>query len=195
MGEFGFSECRDTHSILIAAYTEPHRCYHTLEHIEACFRHLESAQSQADHPNEIELALWFHDAIYDPERPDNEKASGLLSTQWLEKLGEDSTFAGEVDRLINITDHKSTPETDDEQLIIDIDLSILGRDSAFYQKYADNIRKEYSFVPEDDYIKGRGDLLQHFLEREKIYLTPSFFDQFESQARVNLQGELDQLSA
>ena len=49
-------------SDLVARYAEPHRRYHTLEHIEEMLAVAESLEASA----EVHCAVWMHDVIYEP---------------------------------------------------------------------------------------------------------------------------------
>jgi predicted metal-dependent HD superfamily phosphohydrolase len=162
------------------AYHEPHRAYHTDEHIEECLLHLDG---YGGHAPEVELALWFHDAVYDPKAHDNEERSA----EWaVRELKENEALAATVKRLILSTRHHAVPEAADEKLLADIDLSILGAPPERFADYERQIRQEYIWVPEDVYRREREKVLQRFRERELIYSTEYFRDLLEAQARRNL---------
>ena len=166
----------DLFAQLSAAYAEPHRAYHTAQHIDECLHHLDASGEAAP---EIELALWFHDAIYDPKAHDNE----ARSAEWAAReVGE---LAGTVERLILVTKHH-LPAAEDEKLLTDIDLSILGAPPERFAEYERQIRIEYAWVPEDIYERERAKVLQRFRERKHIYSTTYFRDLLEAQARRNL---------
>jgi len=163
---------------LIARYCEPHRRYHTVQHLEECFLKLNDVRSLAPRPEEIESALWFHDAIYDTRRHDNEERSA----QWARTcLGG---AAGErVHDLVLTTKHESTPDDADARLLIDVDLSILAAPEERFDEYEVQIREEYGWVPEFIYRRERRRILAGFLSRERIFSTAAFN---ERQARANL---------
>jgi predicted metal-dependent HD superfamily phosphohydrolase len=163
---------------LHAAYSEPHRAYHTVQHIEECLQHLDVYGQAAP---ELELALWFHDAIYDPQRHDNEERSA----EWAAREVSDVSVASTVTRLILVTKHH-VAQADDERLLTDIDLSILGASPKRFAEYERQIRIEYAWVPEDIYRRERAKVLQRFSEREHIYSTEFFRGRLEAQARANL---------
>jgi predicted metal-dependent HD superfamily phosphohydrolase len=171
---------------LIARYNESHRSYHTLRHLDECLERLDEARSLAQHPSEIEIALWFHDAIYEPRRSDNEERSA----EWAWESAKAGSVSIEVcDRirdLVLITHHHAAPKTDDEALMIDIDLAILGASPLRFDEYQRAIREEYKWVPRLVFEIKRRSILQQFLERERIYHTKYFADRFEQQARTNL---------
>lgn len=177
---------------LAANYGSPSRHYHNLSHIDDCLDQL--IEIGPDNKDALLLGVWFHDVIYETNRTDNEAASGRFAVQWLKKLGEPGALCAEVDRLINVTDHKITPETEAERLLVDIDLSILGRSAEEYQIYAENIRQEYSAVPDDAYRSGRAAVLQSFLARPSIFLTPLMKDRYQTRAKINLRQELEDLT-
>lgn len=178
------------HTELVSYYAEDHRKYHNLSHIDRMLGWLDRTGQSID---PVELAIWFHDAIYNPLGNDNEK---LSVSYFSEQLGPyiSSQLANDVERLILATDaSRSRTGNDDENLIIDIDLSILGASPEDYTAYRESIRNEYSAVPEVKFIAGRRSILKHFLS-QRIYST-AYFEKLEQQARVNIQQELELLDA
>ena len=173
-------------------YKESHRFYHTLEHVVACLRHLDSL-SDCEEWRLVEMAVWFHDVVYDPLKSDNEEKSALFAQRALTRLGVDTESVDRVMALIILTKHPSHPQSLGEKYLLDIDLSILGADSALYEKYEAWIRKEYRFVPGILYKKGRRKVLNSFLEQPSIYSTENFRDRYERVARVNLEKALSSL--
>ncbi|MDF1754233.1 MAG: hypothetical protein P1U89_15720 [Verrucomicrobiales bacterium] len=166
------------------------RFYHSFFHIEDCLNQLGELKLEAS--SAIELAIWFHDVIYEIDRSDNEAISGDFAVAWLEQLGESAGMCEAVDRLINATDHRSASEAMDEQIIVDIDLSILGSEPARYHRYCQQIRAEYSEIPDEVYRDGRARVLRSFLQRPVIYRS-EFYQGLEEPARENLVAELSGL--
>ena len=157
-------------------YAEPHRHYHTLEHIAHCLEEFDPRQA-AD-PEAVELAIWFHDAIYDTRRHDNEERSA----EWLlQEMPEARRAAG----LILVTKHHRA-STPDEALLVDVDLAILGQPEERFERYERQIREEYSWVPEPIFREKRAAILRGFLERPYIYGTEAFRAKYEAAARRNL---------
>lgn len=178
---------------LIQRYAEPHRAYHNLAHIQHALQVLQTVRHLAHNFPAVQLALWFHDAIYDPTRPDNEEQSALLAGQWLTQLGAEPTLVQTVHQLVLVT-KTHLPETNDEKIMVDVDLAILGASPDDYIRYAQAIRQEYHWVPEPAYTSGRAQVLQRFLARPVIFHTPPLFEKYEAQARLNLHQELTQLT-
>jgi len=179
---------------LVTRYNEPPRYYHTLGHIESCLGFLDQVAAKISDPFSIEVAIWFHDVIYDPLRADNEAASAEYAQSFLAEIGIAPPQITKIVQLIHLTKHPATPETDDEKYLLDIDLAILGAEPELYEQYTQQIRQEYSFVPIDNYRAGRAALLQKFLEKERIFATDYFYDRCEERARANLSTEIEQLS-
>ena len=175
---------------LVAAYSEPHRHYHTLQHLRACLAHLDAAASLAPHPAEVELALWFHDAIYDPRRPDNEERSAEWAWRSMLAAGCAEEAAQRVQALVLATKGHSTSHDPDTRLLLDIDLAILGAAPARFDDYEDQIRAEYAHVPAPQFRAVRAQVLEAFVERERIYLTSAFHDALEHRARENIARSL-----
>ena len=172
---------------LLAHYGEAHRAYHTLQHLDECLEGLALERSHAGRPAEIALALWFHDAIYDVHRHDNEARSADWARQALRDAGVDAEAAQRVHALVMATRHQAQPEEADAQLLVDIDLSILGAPAPRFVEYERQIRIEYAHVPPEVFEPRRRRILGGFLARDPLYLTPSVRARLESQARLNLQ--------
>src|SRR5690242_4793748 len=65
--------------LLLSKYAETTRKYHTQQHLSECLSLFAELMSHAEHPAEVEMALWFHDAIYELKRHDNEEQSAALA--------------------------------------------------------------------------------------------------------------------
>jgi predicted metal-dependent HD superfamily phosphohydrolase len=179
----------------LARYSEPWRKYHTLQHLRECIVTFESAAHLATRPAEVEAALWFHDAIYELRRSDNEEQSARLAEGVLSDAGAPREVGARVATLVLATKHTGAPESADEQLLIDIDLSILGATESRFADYERQIREEYSFVPEVVFREKRRAILQSFIARPRIYSTQHFSGLLEQQARVNLARATGENSA
>ena len=178
-------------STLEAAYTEPHRHYHTLQHLEECFAHFEDLKHFALRPDEVEIALWFHDAVYDTRRQDNEERSARWAVQALSPVSREA--AGRVRALVMATRHDAVPEGIDAQVLVDVDLAILGAPEARFDQYEAQVREEYAWVPGVLYRRGRRRILESFLARPAIYNTEEFLVRLEGPARTNIARSLARL--
>lgn len=178
---------------LAGCYAEPQRKYHTLQHLGECIGHFESAIGLGRHPGEIEIALWFHDAIYELKRQDNELQSAAWAAQELQAAGLPAQVAERVHALVMATRHAALPETDDERILVDVDLSILGAETDRYAQYMAQVREEYAWVPGWIFRRKRKALLREFLARAPIYNTRHFRDRLEARARENLENEIRRL--
>lgn len=176
---------------LVDRYQETHRVYHTLDHIADCLRHLDSGRELIVRPVEVEIALWFHDAIYDTQRNDSEALSAELAVSTLNEVGVDAAVTGRVAALINSTTHSYIRLAGDAAVICDVDLAILGTGKEEFERYDTAIRQEYSWVPEPIFRRERGRVLASFLVRPRIYQTDFFRSLFEDQARVNLSRTIE----
>ncbi len=180
---------------LTPLYLQPHRHYHTLQHVEALLEGLNAHLHLARDPDVIRLAVWFHDAIYDPTRQDNEEQSAQLAVRSLLDWGAPAALAECVAAMVRATaKHEWLDGQPDTALLLDLDLGILAADGVVYDRYTSQIRLEYAWVPDDLYRVGRARLLESFLLRSSIYFTPSLANQWGQPARSNLQRELAQLS-
>jgi predicted metal-dependent HD superfamily phosphohydrolase len=172
---------------LVAAYSEPQRHYHTLQHLRECLAHFEAAASLAKRPAEVELALWFHDAVYDAQRQDNEERSAEWARRSILAAGCGEDVALRVQALVLATaSHEAVADDPDLQLLLDIDLAILGAAPARFAEYERQIRAEYAHVPEPLFRAGRARVLAGFLARPRVYATAAFHDALEQRARANI---------
>jgi predicted metal-dependent HD superfamily phosphohydrolase len=178
---------------LVERYSEPQRAYHTLQHIAECFDRLDEAGDVADRAV-IALALFFHDVIYDPRAKDNEEQSAAWATRIMRAAGALPDIETRVSDLILATKHDHVPTEPSAQLIVDIDLWILGAEGARYDVYEGQIRREYAFVPEEAFRLGRAAILRKFLERPTIFSTAQYRERYEARARANLARSLRALS-
>jgi predicted metal-dependent HD superfamily phosphohydrolase len=178
---------------LVARYSEPHRFYHTLQHLRECFSALAPASHLARCLAEVQLALWFHDAFYDTRAQDNEERSAQWAEESLVAGGAGSDTAAQVRQLVLATRHNAVPREEDAKLLVDVDLSILGATEPRFAEYERQVRQEYSWVPEDSFRQGRARLLTSFLNRSSIYSTAWFASRLEKQARKNLSRSLKNL--
>jgi predicted metal-dependent HD superfamily phosphohydrolase len=169
---------------LAERYREPHRAYHTLQHIGECISHLSSLKSA---PAELGVAIWFHDAICDPRASDNEKRSA----GWAEAVLAGNAAASAVKRMILATRHEAVPEDAASKLLADIDLAILASPEPRYSEYEAQIRHEYAHLDEATWRAGRRRLLQGFVDRPFIFGTSQFRSRFESRARRNLERSIN----
>lgn len=134
---------------LLHCYAQPHRRYHTTEHLSECLQWLALMRPQLplEDAGVIEMALWFHDAVYDLRAKDNELQSALLARDALTDLGANPNQVQQVERLILATRHQFQVLQTDEQWVVDIDLSILGASPDRFDRYESQIRQEYAHVP------------------------------------------------
>lgn len=176
----------EVYEALVIRYSESHRHYHTLQHLAECLNAFDSVRALAPHPAEVEMALWFHDAIYDVKGHDNELHSAEWASRTLREAGVASESVERIRTLILATRHAVLPVTPDEQVLVDIDLSILGARAERFAEYEAQIRSEYSYVPGWIFRRKRRAILRGFLDRERIYSTEHFHAALETRARENL---------
>lgn len=180
---------------LAAHYQDPPRAYHTLAHARRVVAAVDKLALYAQAPDAVRLAGWFHDAIYNPGAPDNEARSASFAQQTLASLGIGVVIRREVAKLIQLTStHEAQADDGNGKVLVDADLAILSAPRATYAAYADAIRREYAFVGDEQYHRGRMDILQRLLERPQIYYTPPQRSLREARARHNLRWEITRLS-
>lgn len=178
---------------LRSLYRQPHRHYHNLQHLAECLAEFDPARHLAQQPVAVELAIWFHDAIYDPRALDNEERSAELAKRCSSEMGGSATSCESVAALVMATKAHDPSLHADAALLVDVDLSILGQPDARFQEYETQVRREYEWVPEATFAAKRAEILEGFLARERIYTMGVFFAKYEVLARTNLRNSLRNL--
>ena len=185
----------ETIDSLIAKYSEEHRFYHNLSHVRALLQNVEKFMGRLTDADSVRLAVWFHDAIYEPKSLNNETESAALAVAALTELEFPAEKIGKVESMILATQKHDAAGLDfDGRLFLDLDLGILGARAEIYKKYAQAIRAEYSFAPESLYREKRRLVMTSFLRREFIYYTDELRESHESAARFNIENEIKELS-
>lgn len=187
-------EPQQVYDELVSRYSEPHRHYHNLRHIAECLAEFDAAGQVGKDPVAVELAIWFHDAIYDTQAADNEERSAKLARERIAQAGGNAALSESVAALVLATKAHDPALHPDAPLLVDVDLSILGQPRERFQEYEAQIRREYNWVPEETFAAKRAEILVRFLARERIYATHHFFAKYEQQARTNLQNSIHKLT-
>ena len=180
---------------LLARHREKHRRYHTAAHVAWVIRHVDELASvePIDHLDEVVAAAFYHDAVYEPTYPANERASARLARRDLTSIGWDADAVERVASMIEATEHGANGTghaNGDTAVLLDADLAILGADPAGYSTYVTGVRAEYRHVTDDEWRTGRAAVLEGFLDRPTIYSTPAARELWETRARANLAAEL-----
>lgn len=178
---------------LMFRYSEPHRKFHTVHHLEECFTKFAKVRALATHPAEVEIALWYHDAVYERRADDNEARSAQLAASTARAAGVAPSSVDRIHALIMATRRAATPQDDDAKVVADVDLAILGETPARFDAYEEQIRWEHSWVPGFLFRKQWENLLREIMARPAIFNTQPFRARYESQARANVQRSLARL--
>jgi predicted metal-dependent HD superfamily phosphohydrolase len=182
--------------VLVAAYSAADRHYHNLEHVAEVLRVASRLTAITDDPGAVQLAGWFHDAVYDPRAADNEARSAELAVTLLGPVGVPASELDRVTRLIRATAHLADdrpPGDRETAILLDADLAILGAAPDRYSRYAAAIRREYGWLADADYRAGRTRVLDRFLARPRLFWTDLAYQEGEERARVNMTAERAQL--
>ena len=180
---------------VLAGWNEPHRAYHTTQDLLETLTLLDEWSRGEEWPATVALALFFHDLVYDPRRADNEDLSALVAREMLASLLLPQAQIEAVVRLIDITKHAARPLSEDEKLMVDVDLSILGAAPERYAQYQLQVRREYAHVPEPLFTRARLALLEAFLQAPALFHTARGRAAFDAVAARNLTQEVAQLRA
>ncbi|WAL96240.1 hypothetical protein [Streptomyces sp. Je 1-369] len=180
---------------LLARWAEPQRRYHTTDHLAAVLDHIDVLEEHAEDPELVRLAAWFHDAVYAPERSENEERSARLAERALPEAGLTEERTAEVARLVRLTVTHDPAEGDTNgETLCDADLAILAAPSDAYAAYAAAVREEYAFVPDEAFRQGRAEVLRQLMALPRLFRTPYGMSNWETPARENLATELKLLS-
>ncbi len=182
---------------LLARHREKHRRYHNATHVSWVIRHVEelAAPEPVDHLDEVIAAAFYHDAVYEPTYPANERASARLARRDLAASGWSQDRTDRVAAMIEATAHgEPAALTGDTAVLVDADLAILGSDPAAYSAYVSAVRAEYRHVDDDEWRVGRAAVLRGFVDRASIYSTATAHDRWELRARANIAAELATLT-
>ncbi len=178
---------------LQTAYNEPHRYYHNVTHLRGCLKLVDALRAHFKRPDEAELALWFHDAIYRSRSSSNEADSAQWARRFVEESGMAQDVGERVAAIVLASRHDTAGLKGDTALACDIDLAILGVPAEVYNDFEQRIRREYSWVEEAAYIEGRLQVLQRFLDRPGIYDSAVMRSLLEDSARSNLRRWVQRL--
>ncbi|MEV8400679.1 HD domain-containing protein [Streptomyces niveus] len=180
---------------LLTRWDEPQRRYHTADHLLAVLEHIDTLAPHATDPEAVRLAAWFHDAVYRPDRSENEERSAVLAVRALTEAGVDAKVTAEVARLVRLTvSHDPAPGDTNGEVLCDADLAILAGEPEEYEAYTRAVREEYGFVPDDAFRAGRAAVLRQLLDLQRLFRTPHGAAAWEERARANLTAELETLT-
>ncbi len=171
------------------------RKYHNLAHLQNMHAQLASIKGAVEDWDTIVLSICYHDIVYNPLKKDNEEKSAALAGKRLREIQLPTYKITRCQQQISATKTHVTCADEDTNLFTDADLSILGHPAPTYQNYCLQIRQEYAIYPDIIYNPGRKKVLEHFLQMARIFKTEIFYNLYEQQARLNLQQEMDLLSA
>ena len=171
---------------LVRHYSENGRYYHGWAHLITCLREFDRVAARMEIPDAVELALWFHDAVYVPGARDNEQLSADLFCQW-GRTWFSPTLVDKVCDFILITMHRQPPDKGDESYMVDIDLSSFGQHWSDFLRDTHNVRKEQAHVPDAIYYPAHARFLRMLLNRPRIFYTDFFFECYEKSARCNIE--------
>ena len=183
------------HQRLVACYSEKHRRYHTLQHIEECLEELDEIEGDEERLALIEIALWFHDAVYQPLANDNEERSFAMAKEFmLECEATESVIEFVRDMILATKKHRAKDDMD-AAIMIGLDLNIFAREPKRYTEYEKQIREEYAAVPLAEYCSKRAAILEEFLARPVIYESETIREVYEEPARFNLETAIARLKS
>ena len=177
---------------LAASYAEPHRRYHTGNHIDHCLRQLDLGRDGIEDADAIEMALWFHDVVYDPKASDNESRSADRFSCLARDVMKPE-LERQIHRLIIITIHSNPPVSVDEKTIVDIDLSSFGLPWDQFSKDSENVRAEFAHLSQEVFAERNIKFLQSLLDRPTVFSTEFYRNRYEDISRENIRKQIEAL--
>ncbi|MFD8962910.1 hypothetical protein ACFV0W_39725 [Streptomyces anulatus] len=181
---------------LLARWAEPQRRYHTPAHLAAVRAGVDTLAGHADDVHAVRLAAWFHDAVYRPDRTENEERSAALAERALSEAGVPEAVVAEVARLVRLTvTHDPADGDRNGEALCDADLAVLAGGPQEYGAYAARVREEYGFVPDGAFREGRAAVLRQLLDLPRLFRTSHGAAVWEARARHNLATELELLTS
>lgn len=181
---------------LLARWREPHRAYHDEAHLTSMLSTVDRHADKAGAADLVRLAVWYHDAVYDPFGAGNEEASARLAESELPALGVAAEAVAEVARLVRLTaGHAVAAGDPNGALLCDADLEVLARPVDDYEAYTRRVRREYAHVPDELFRAGRAAVLRGLLGLPALFRDPELAARWEAPARANLTRELAALTA
>lgn len=171
---------------LMAQYSDPSRHYHGISHVDFCLSQLEPARPLFGNVVAGELALWFHDVIYDPTRGDNEARSAEFFSTWA-RDALPGPLVDQVNKLILMTDYPSAPKDNDARLLVDIDMSSFGRPWPEYLRDSLDVRREAVHLSDDEFYARQLRFLESQLRREAFCYTRFFQARHGQRAMDNMR--------
>ena len=180
---------------LLARWAEPHRRYHTLDHLKAVLAAVEVLADAARDSTLVRYAAWFHDAVYRGEPGADEENSAQLAELLLPSCGLSTEQVAEVARLVRVTaDHSPEPGDANAEVLCYADLAILAAEDAEYTAYAAAVRQEYAHVGDVEFARGRIAVLRDLLASPRLYRTEQGYAWWEERARANVAAEIARLT-
>ncbi len=182
---FDEDHCNAVFNQLSDLYQGEDRFYHGTEHIRQCLEKLDEAVEECGSHPEVELATWFHDAVYHAGSPDNERKSA----EWFKDRSNTHLYENTIDcvsNLITITEHRNQPQTDLEKLMVDVDLSSFSLPFEQFLRDGSNVRKEFKKYSDEKFVAGQRNFLNSLIGRSSIFSTDYFHRHYEKRARDNI---------
>lgn len=176
---------------LLERWSEPHRRYHTRDHLRAVLANVDELGGLATDVSAVRYAAWFHDAVYNGEPGEDEQRSALLAEEMLPRCGVSAERVAEVARLVRLTaTHQPAADDPDGRVLCDADLAVLAGQPRDYLAYTTAVREEYAHVSDAEFRQGRAAVLRQLLEVPRLFHTPLGRARWEDRARVNVRAEL-----
>ncbi|GEM_PF-516165 len=176
---------------LLAKYSEPHRAYHNVGHLVEVFEAFKEYEDRWQDPQAVALAMFYHDAVYDVLRNDNEGQSAEYARQMLLDLKLSDEKINRICDMVKLTETHMVSKNDyDAALMLDIDMAVVGQSADKYQRYAKAVRAEYlTGFSADKYAEGRTAFLASVKSKSRIFITDEFENKFGQQAILNMAAE------
>lgn len=179
---------------LLGLWSQEHRYYHDRVHLLSVLEAVDrlGGKLSAEELMLLQLAAWFHDAVYQGTAEDEFK-SAVLARERLDSVLSARAVSTVSDLILLTAGHNPRESDRLGQILCDADLEVLARPEPAYQRYAHAIYQEYAHLPRHVLAEGRSRILTALLEKATIYATAAGRDLWESAARSNVSRELEHL--
>ena len=179
---------------LVAAWSEPHRTYHSVDHLREILARIDDLADVAEDVDAVRLAAWYHDVVY-AGLPDDEERSARRAEEDLSRLGLPAALVDEVARLVRMTvTHDPAPGDRNGEVLSDADLAALAAPRERYRANSAAIRNEYHHISDEAFRKGRIQVLGVLLGGSGVFRTEPGRRHWEAAARENMRAEMAELS-
>ena len=194
-------EIRSTGESLLERWSSPERRFHNLKHLLSVLSRVDELTEETHEPDLVRLAAWYHGAVFASDLAatlankggEDEVASADVALTELLALGVPEARAQRVhDLVVHLARHTTDRSDPDSAVLCDADLAMLAVEPQRYKAYLEELRAEYSHIPQRDFLEARQRILRKLLARTSLFISP-LSERWEEPARQNVAAELSRV--